>query len=794
MTALVANLIDFQGSQLTTAHLDAHRAAALVRLLVIRFSFLPPFAAPIEPSGQTSASTGIDIDDGDEEDLMEDAVVNGAKGLEMLVAQQLRRGVAEARSTARISPNAMSLYAVIVNPPTIAALFNAILPGMEVVAAVKPPHAGSSDSVVGLCSIYGNILMHGKLTSETATKILFTLALGKVTQFLPRLWGYLRGAFPGVTIGVPTMRTPPSIAETNSTLRAALFLFFAVYSRQLMAVNDEEFFDKQLPLPFDCQFDISLMLRQHLYEMLWQSAVDSYDLEHAQLLLVTSRLFNQLYDRHARREFAHFERNHWHWPPVHSKELADAMGEPGIGAAGGGGSRGLGSVFDSRRISMVLTCIPQVLHFRQRVRIFQRLIEEDKESLNIGDGAFMGGSMVHDVTVSRSTIYEDARAALDRLGPHLKGRIRVTFDSGLGGYQEPGIDGGGLFRDFMDALTERAFDPQYGMFNVTSDKLLYPNPMSAINDLHLAHFEFMGRILGKAVYSQILVKPQFAIPFLNKLLDRHNMIDDLYTLDPEMYRNLVSLKDFVRQGVDLKELTLFFTVTRNFYGNPEQVELVPGGTDILVDNQNVSEYQIRVADFKLNKETALQCRAFLRGFRDIIPVDWIRMFDARELQMVIGGEQRVVDIENLRQFSRYSGGYHPSQEIMVWFWDILRSLSPAQHADFLKFVTSCSRQPLLGFEYLVPPLCIQKVPLDADGQKLPTSATCMNLLKLPGEFRSFVPLLRADRLPTFLLARASTNTSFCLETSNTLKEYRDRETMRAKLLYAISANAGFEMS
>ena len=123
------------------------------------------------------------------------------------------------------------------------------------------------------------------------------------------------------------------------------------------------------------------------------------------MLLVTSRLFNQLMTA-TPGEFAHFEKS-LALATRSLKELADAMGEPGIGAAGGGvvGQ----SVFDSRRISMVLTCIPQVLHFRQRVRIFQRLIEEDKESLNIGDGAFMGGSMVHDVTVSRSTIYEDAR-------------------------------------------------------------------------------------------------------------------------------------------------------------------------------------------------------------------------------------------------------------------------------------------------------------------------------------------------------------------------------------------------
>lgn len=132
------------------------------------------------------------------------------------------------------------------------------------------------------------------------------------------------------------------------------------------------------------------------------------------------------------------------------------------------------------------------------------------------------------------------------------------------------------------------------------------------------------------------------------------------------------------------------------------------------------------------------------------------MFDARELQMVIGGEQRAIDIDNLREFTRCSGGYHDSQPIMAWFWEVLRGFTPEQQGDFLKFVTSSSHQPLLGFEYMQPPICVQKVPLAEGQDRLPSAATCMNLLKLPN--------------------------------------YPSMEVLREKLLYAISAHAGFELS
>jgi ubiquitin-protein ligase E3 C len=185
---------------------------------------------------------------------------------------------------------------------------------------------------------------------------------------------------------------------------------------------------------------------------------------------------------------------------------------------------------------------------------------------------------------------------------------------------------------------------------------------------------------------------------------------------------------------------------------------LPGGRDIEVTNANVLTYVHLLAHFKLNLETAAQCRAFLRGFRDLVPVPWIRLFSPRELQRLIGGDSgdRGIDIADLKANMKYAGGYHPSQPVMQWFWAALESFTPKEQALFLKFVTSCSRQPLLGFRHLAPPICVQKVPAGAGGNKLPSSATCMNLLKLP--------------------------------------QYEDAQTLRDKLLYAISAEAGFELT
>eukprot|EP00256_Glycine_max_P051370 XP_014617373.1 E3 ubiquitin-protein ligase UPL6 [Glycine max] len=85
------------------------------------------------------------------------------------------------------------------------------------------------------------------------------------------------------------------------------------------------------------------------------------------------------------------------------------------------------------------------------------------------------------------------------------------------------------------------------------------------------------------------------------------------------------------------------------------------------------------------------------------------MCNEHELQLLTSGSLDSLDVD-LRQRTNYAGGYHS-----------------------VRFVTGCSRGPLLGFQYLEPLFFIQRAggndPEEAL-DRLPSSATCMNLLKL----------------------------------------------------------------
>lgn len=67
------------------------------------------------------------------------------------------------------------------------------------------------------------------------------------------------------------------------------------------------------------------------------------------------------------------------------------------------------------------------------------------------------------------------------------------------GLDEAGIDGGGIFREFLNELLKSGFNPNQGFFKTTNEGLLYPSPAAEmlVGDSFTRHYYFLGRILGK---------------------------------------------------------------------------------------------------------------------------------------------------------------------------------------------------------------------------------------------------------------------------------------------------------
>lgn len=269
----------------------------------------------------------------------------------------------------------------------------------------------------------------------------------------------------------------------------------------------------------------------------------------------------------------------------------------------------------------LLRHIPFVIPFEQRVKIFREFVTVDKIREGL-DAPIRTITPVANVTINRGRAFEDGYTYLNGLRSKLKGRIAIEFISEQG-LPEAGIDGGGVFKEFLMSSTKEARN--YGLFQFTKDQLLYPSPSRyAQEETQLNYFEFLGRILGKALYEGILVDINFAGFFLAKWLGKTSFLDDLPSLDPELYNGLIFLKNY---SGDVSDLDLTFSVTEQEFGETRTIPLIPNGASIPVTSENRMRYIYLVAYYKLNTQIERQCKAFFRGLSDLISPKWLRMFN-----------------------------------------------------------------------------------------------------------------------------------------------------------------------
>lgn len=625
---------------------------------------------------------------------------------------------------------------------------------------LKPVGGKRVDSaeVQKVCSIC--VLYQTALSTLTQIRLQILTGLTHLDELLPKLWAFICELGPqgGLKLFMECLNND---TEESKQLLAMLMLFCDCSRHLITILDDIEVYEEQTSFKIEELITISSFLNTFVFKMIWDGILENAKGEKLELFHSVHGWLMVLYERDCRRKFTPDE--HWLRRDLKPSLLFQEL-EKG-----------------KKRAQLLLQYIPHVIPHKNRVLLFRNIVTKEKETLGLIETSSASPHVTH-ITIRRSRMLEDGYDQLRRLPANsIKGVIRVKFVNDLG-VDEAGIDQDGVFKEFLEEIIKKVFNPALNLFKTTSgNERLYPSPTSYIHENHLQLFEFVGKMLGKAVYEGIVVDVPFASFFLSQVLGHHHStfyssIDELPSLDSEFYKNLTSIK---RYDGDVGDLGLTLSYDEDVMGQLVCHELIPGGKTMPVTNENKISYIHLMAHFRMHTQIKDQTVAFIRGFRSIINPEWLHMFSTPEVQRLISGDNAEIDLDDLKKHTVYYGGFHSSHRVIIWLWDILSSdFNADERAMFLKFVTSCSRPPLLGFAYLKPPFSIRCVEVSDDqdtgdtlgsvlrgfftirkkepGGRLPTSSTCFNLLKLPN--------------------------------------YSKKSILRDKLRYAISMNTGFELS
>lgn len=339
------------------------------------------------------------------------------------------------------------------------------------------------------------------------------------------------------------------------------------------------------------------------------------------------------------------------------------------------------------------------------------------------------GKGIGEVIFQRDRLIDDCMRVFSPASM-LPARLRVTFE---GGERISSLDDiGGVSREFFPLAVEAFMRPERGLFRFSNvDNLTYqlvPFGSEGVPKEKLDELNVFGRLVAKALNQNCTTGVHFTRSLYRHLLSEKATLDDLALVETDVFRSL----EWMLDNAVTEELGLTFTTPD--FGNPSlEVELTPGGADIVVTDSNKFQFiRAKVRQITYDRISE-QVDAFVTGFHSIVPQKYLRLLSAQELELLMAGSHSI-DLEDWRKNCICDSA---DPQVIEWWWEIVeKSFTDDMRSKLLQFVTGTSRLPAGGFASLqmvngkVAPFTIRVFARKYPGE-LPKSHTCFNEIILP---------------------------------------------------------------
>ncbi|OQR77391.1 putative E3 ubiquitin-protein ligase HECTD2-like [Tropilaelaps mercedesae] len=303
------------------------------------------------------------------------------------------------------------------------------------------------------------------------------------------------------------------------------------------------------------------------------------------------------------------------------------------------------------------------------------------------------------LNIRRSHLVSDSLHEIARKQADLKKKLKVTFVG------EPGLDMGGLTKEWFLLLIRQIFSSDYGMFVYHNKARCYWFSTAQIGNLR--EYNLIGVLMGLAVYNSIILDLNFPTACYRKLLsppvvpanmDTANVgnckftLDDLSEVMPDV---VVGLRELLAYEGNVEEdFVMHFEASVDEFGEVKTHILKEGGEQIAVTNENRQEYVDLYVDLILNEAINQPFRAFYLGFHSVCASNALIMLRPEEVELLVCGWPKL-DLDALRKVTVYDG-FKPNDLLIEQLWTLLDNFSVHLQQQFLRFCTGSDRVPVGG--------------------------------------------------------------------------------------------------
>uniref|UniRef100_A0A8C0K1F9 HECT and RLD domain containing E3 ubiquitin protein ligase 5 n=1 Tax=Canis lupus dingo TaxID=286419 RepID=A0A8C0K1F9_CANLU len=361
-------------------------------------------------------------------------------------------------------------------------------------------------------------------------------------------------------------------------------------------------------------------------------------------------------------------------------------------------------------------------HVKALLEILKKLHREKKfrACMRLAGIMEQGGSQLallptFNLTVRRSHLIEDVLNHLNQFeNEDLRRELMVSFSG------EIGHDSGGVKVEFFHCLFEEMTRPEYGMFTYPEDASYMWFPVTP--KFEKKRYFFFGVLCGLSLFNFNVANIPFPLALFKKLLDQTPSLEDLKELSPVLGKSLQTLLD--DEGDDFGEVFLIYF---NVHWDKNDVDLIPNGSGIIVDQTNKRDYVSKYVNYIFNISVKAVYEEFQRGFYKVCDKDIIEFFHPEELKDVVIGNTDY-DWETFEKNAHYEEGYDNSHPTIVMFWKALHKLTLEEKKKFLVFLTGTDRIQVKGLKNMKITFCCPENVNEKDPIR---AQTCISVLYLP---------------------------------------------------------------
>ncbi|CAD8113504.1 unnamed protein product [Paramecium sonneborni] len=286
---------------------------------------------------------------------------------------------------------------------------------------------------------------------------------------------------------------------------------------------------------------------------------------------------------------------------------------------------------------------------------------------------------------------------------------------------EPGIDAGGLKREFYDMIGNTLKDENYKFFSpVLSNQSKYFLNSKFNKQKNKERYALLfGKLIANAICNSYLIGIDIIAPFWKVVFDERIVFSDLSLIwDKDTYNNYEKLKSFSEE--ELESVCLVFTYSS---GNTE-AELITKGSQTNVSKKNLELYLNKTAEYVIHKQFDKIYKSFIEGFSSVLDIQicqkWLL---PQEMSLLTQGLLEIKSEILLSKF-HFTGGKPQHKS----YFETYVSQAPSETLkNMLKFITGSSSIPFDQSSYVIT----VRFESSLSDRKLPLSHTCFKSIEVP---------------------------------------------------------------